>query len=388
MIPIEILLIIEADIATTQLIEQLLAESKDLGLVYKKKYLAQIIAEDFSDDSIPLFIRSADSIAAFWMKGLRRIGKPYLYYIDDNFWLLDGETALAAYYRHPITRRSLNFAIQHACTVITNSKNLQTFIVPRNKNTVFLPPFFDFRLVTRTSSLPTDEYRIGFAGSPSRLTDLDILKEVIPSILNRHSNVVFEFIGCFPAWLNTGSRIRFFEHMSSYAEYISFQATRNWKIALAPLDDHDSNKYKTNNKYREYSAFRYAGVYSDSESYADSIKDGITGLIAKSQTAEDWISAINRYIENENLRAEIAQAAYSDAYQNFDISVVINKWYDLFVQTKNKSTHKKFDIKQLSNKPNLFSRLSHYVLLLEISMYEGGLKKTVWRIIRRFLRAR
>lgn len=384
--PIEILLIIEADIATTQLTEQLLTECERFGINYKKVYLNQLETAHFATSSIPLFVRNADPIAEFWMRSLKEINKPFLYYIDDNFWLIDGKTPLAAYYQHPSTRRSLEYAVANAYAVITNSRNLQSFIARKNKNTVILPPFFDFRLIPVAPVPVTDEYRIGFAGSSSRSADLEILKEVIPTVLQRHPNVVFEFVGCAPDWLEQGPRVRFYEHIPSYTGYIEFQATRHWKIALAPLDERNSNKYKTNNKYREYSAFRYAGIYSNSETYADSVRDGKTGILVKDNTTLSWVSAIESYINDESLRCRVAQAAYLDAYERFDISSVTERWCDLFVATKLKSTAESFDVSKLSQRPNLSSRLAHYRLLLEISMYEGGLAVTAARIARRLLR--
>lgn len=383
---IEILLIIEADIATTQLTEQLLEECKRLGVVYRKVYLSKLKATDFSAETLPLFVRTADPISEFWMRALKRINAPYLYYIDDNFWLIDGETSLAQYYRHPTTRKSLEFAVKNASSVITNSYNLQKFIEKKNPRTVLLPAFFDFKLIPETGTSDSKEYRIGFAGSPSRSADLDILTDVIPAILKQHDNVVFEFIGCIPENTLKSPRVRFYGHMNSYTEYVKFQSTRLWKIALAPLSDSNSNKYKTNNKFREYSAFHYAGVYSNSDSYADSVRHERNGIVLSDNSTKSWIAAINRYIADESLRSRIAETAYRDVHDRFDIAAVAEQWHRLFTETKQQAPNEKFDVTALSGEPSLASKISHYWLLLEVSLYEGGAWLTLCRIIRRLFR--
>ncbi|HWH88319.1 MAG TPA: glycosyltransferase [Pseudomonas sp.] len=387
---VDILLIVEADIATTQLTEQLLHECSGLGVRYRKVYLTELTEHVLSGNAVPLFVRTADPVAVSWMHSLKRSNIPYFYYIDDNFWLIEGDTALAKYYQHPIIRRSLRFAVGKAHTVITNSSALKEFIVPKNSNTVLLPAFFDFSLLPAESDARDAEYRIGFAGSPSREADLEVLRDVIPYFLARRDDIVFEFVGCLPKWLEQGPRVRFFRHMNSYADYISFQAQRNWKIGLAPLDDKASNKYKTNNKYREYSAFRCAGIYTDSESYVDSVVDGSTGLLVKNNLAECWIAAIERYLDDEQQRGAIADKAYDDVRRRFDIAVVANQWVSLFQQGAQILMSSKVLPVHTSIWDSFIRSLAHYWLLIEISMYEGGIKLTVSRalkkIFRRFLK--
>ncbi|WP_218574922.1 hypothetical protein, partial [Pseudomonas sp. GXM4] len=65
---VDILLIVEADIATTQLTEQLLSECSGLGVTYKKVYLSDIDERLLSSSALPLFVRTEDPVAVFWME--------------------------------------------------------------------------------------------------------------------------------------------------------------------------------------------------------------------------------------------------------------------------------------------------------------------------------
>lgn len=138
---VDVLLIVEADIATTQLTEQLLSECSSLSVRYKKVYLTELDEQVLSSNALPLFVRTADPVAISWMQCLRRSNIPYFYYIDDNFWLIEGDTALAKYYQHPIIRRSLKFAVEKANVVITNSVALREFILPKIVIRYFSPLF-------------------------------------------------------------------------------------------------------------------------------------------------------------------------------------------------------------------------------------------------------
>ena len=383
---VEVLLIVEADIATTQLTEQLLSECLRLGVTYKKIYLAELDEHVLSSFALPLFVRTVDPVAVFWMESLKRSNVPYFYYIDDNFWLIDGDSALARYYKHPIIRRSLKYTVENASAVITNSATLREYMLPKNSNTILLPAFFDFSLLPEFNVSIAHEYRIGFAGSPSRDADLDVLKEVVPYILANRKEVVFEFVGCMPNWLKEGPRVRFFGHMNSYAEYIDFQVQRGWKIGLAPLGNKNSNKYKTNNKYREYSAFRCAGIYTDSESYVDSVVDGVTGLLVEDNTPACWSAAIERYLDDEGCRAAIAEEAYNDVHRRFNIATVAAQWTTIFQQGGQLMYSSATRPVRISIWDGLIRQVSHYWLLVEVSVYEGGIKLTFARVLRKFLR--
>jgi hypothetical protein len=104
---LQILIIIEAEIATTHLIEQVMNACRRYGVQHRMQLLHQLSAEEFLPGTVPLFVRCGDPLMLNWVATLRRAGWPYAYYIDDNFWRISGSTAVAAYYGNPIVRRSL-----------------------------------------------------------------------------------------------------------------------------------------------------------------------------------------------------------------------------------------------------------------------------------------
>jgi glycosyltransferase involved in cell wall biosynthesis len=345
-----ILIVSEAEIATTQIIEQIVKACSAFGLTYQKRLLKNLKPGDFTPDTLPLFLRCSGPYAQLWSRVLADAGCGYAYYIDDNFWELTGDSPVTRYYRKPSIRRSLDSIITRAHTLITNSPELASVISQFNDRTIILPTFVDFSLLERLRSdraeNASNEIRIGFAGSAGRVDDLDLISNLVSKILTSHNNVIFEFIGVLPRNTPTGDRVRFFPHINNYEKYIEFQLGRHWDIALAPLLDHPANRCKSDVKYREYSALRYAGIYSNIPPYRDAVQNSVTGLLVNN-TEEEWLEAISNLLSNRDKRTTIARQAFEDSRRRYDIPRVADKWAAAFLQIGAEQTNNLRPLKQV-----------------------------------------
>lgn len=322
---VEILLIFDAEIATTHLVEQILKSLKPRGLCYRKRLLAELQLADFLGGELPLVVRSGDPWLAYWIRLWAAADIPFVYYLDDNFWRIEGDSELAKYYRLPLIRRTLEMAVAQASQVITNSVVLAKFLNQWNDNVKVLPPPFSFELIEGVGSYAGEELRIGFAGSPSRVKDLEIITPILKPLLQRHADVVVEFVGVLPKGVLPGQRIRFFPHCASYEDYIRFQVRRGWAIGWAPLFDNEANRSKTNNKYREYAACRIAGIYTDIPPYQGTVQPDVSGILVQN-TPEAWLSASERLVRDPHLRQAISNVAYDDVRKQHALQVVADDW--------------------------------------------------------------
>ncbi|QPC95308.1 glycosyltransferase family 1 protein [Mesorhizobium sp. INR15] len=383
---LEILIIIEAEIATTHLVEQIVRACGVHGIEYRVQFLNQLQNEDIATDTIPLFVRCADPLVLSWTQTLVDANRLYAYYIDDNFWRIVGHTPLAAYYRHPVVRKSLEFAVSHAQAVITNSAELAKFVSSFNERVAVLPTFFDFSLIEGVEPSPSDEIRIGFAGSPSRVDDLDLISPLIERVLERFPCAIFEFAGALPRGIATGARVRFFPHTGDYNAFIKFQAGRNWAIGLAPLMDHEANRSKTDNKYREYGACRIAGIYSDIPPYTQVVKSRVTGLLVDGPHSS-WFEALTTLLEQPTMRMAIANAAFKHVRSQYDISTVSQEWAQFFRRLADESptNPKPLDHGSL-NFWRIQRRLARVKLHLALVYEEGGLPLVARRIAKKIRR--
>ena len=82
---------------------------------------------------------------------------------------------------------------------------------------------------------------------------------------------------------------------------------------------------KTNNKLREYSACRIAGIYSNSPVYEPWVTHGETGYLVP-HTEDGWYEGIVAMIENPVMRRQIKERAEGEARQNFSLTTCIDKW--------------------------------------------------------------
>lgn len=323
--PVQLLLIIEGEIATTQLIEQVLAACLQYGISYRKVLLNKLSLDDIRPYAIPLFIRCGDPTMRYWVDILRYIGRPYVYYIDDNFWLIEGQSELARYYNSDEVRKTLDASVRGAAKVLTNTAPLARFLEHFNSSVDILPPFFDFSLIEGIEAESTDEIRIGFAGSPSRVGDLELIAPVIPVLLKKYPSVVFEFAGAMPPGVGVNDRVRFFPHTARYSDFIKFQAKRAWAIGLAPLVDNEANRCKTNNKFREYGACGIAGVYSAVGPYIDSVEDGLTGALVEN-SVEAWTQAICNLVASPEARSSLGSKARDIVREQYGVDKVAARW--------------------------------------------------------------
>jgi hypothetical protein len=382
-------MIIEGEIATTHLIEQVLKACGSHGITYRKKYLSNLKIKDFHPNTIPLFVRCGEPSLVFWIDLLQSAKRPYIYYIDDNFWRIEGDSLLASYYRHPLIRRSLELAVVNAACVLTNSSELAKFLASLNTRITVLPAFFDFSLIADVLPEVTDEIRIGFAGSPSRIDDLEIVQPLISPILDEYPNVVFEFAGVLPLGIVPNDRIRFFPHTNEYNEFIRFQVERNWAIGLAPLIDNESNRCKTNNKYREYGACKITGIYSDVKPYQRSVVSGVNGLLVGNSTTI-WLAAVKRLLGDPLECKEFGKQAYTDVLRQHCVEQVSVDWatciYDVDKQIDKDN---RVSLQLLSKRINFrktLQKIDSLRIQVSLTYTLGGVKLVIRKSINRLLR--
>ena len=160
---------------------------------------------------------------------------------------------------------------------------------------------------------------IGFMGTLMRDSDFDCVVPALQRIIKEYgSRICVEFIGYCPKELKEYNHVKTFDFMDDYNEFRKFFASRKWDIGLGPLKDTEFNRSKTNNKYREYSSFHVAGIFSNMATYNYCVQDGINGLLVKN-TEDAWYYAIKKLLDNTTLRETIAENAWGDIKKNYSI---------------------------------------------------------------------
>ncbi len=382
----DVLLITEAPIATVQLLEQMLQHlAKTTDLRTRSRQLDEVRGEDLNPGTFPLFVRTCHPEAVRLARLFRRHGVRYGFYLDDNFWLLDPETEIGQHYAAPTVRFSLEEMVRRASVVVAATPLLQQWLRSRNRRVEQLDSFFDFSLVPELPPPPAASgfVRGGYAASASRGADLLVLLNVIVELLEQHPGFEFELIGIQDG-IPEHPRLRTHAYRSSYQDYVAFQRSRQWNFALAPLGGAASNLYKTDNKFREYAAQGIPGIYQDAPPYA-SVRDGETGLLAGGDRS--WREAIELYLGNADLRAQVRRAAHQDARERISLEAVAPSWARFFENAPGMGSERIDVLREIvDHLPGRFQRARHRAWLLWAyglaQVERDGWPRTIGRTLR------
>ena len=319
------LLIADSDIPTTRLVSSELREG--LGSL-EVRIAPEIFGATVTGRAV-IVSRLCFPRYSWLPEHLSREGVRYAYFIDDNFWEItsDIDVRLARFFRHPATVETLDAFVRHAAVVVTWSEPLREYVASRFSGipVEFVRPGFD---VAKAVALldrhrpPIDcedaVMRIGYPTTPRpRVSSLVVsLVEHFRRVYDR--SVIFEFIGWMPDALGGLPNVVFHPWIGNYDRYLEFKISRRWHIGIAPLIGDGFEKYKTNNKYREYGGCMVPGVYSNVSPFRETIDDGKTGLLVEND-AGAWIDAVEKLVASPALRSAIAQAAFDDVRRHHDL---------------------------------------------------------------------
>ncbi|HKW79428.1 MAG TPA: glycosyltransferase [Casimicrobiaceae bacterium] len=319
------LLIADSDIPTTRLLARELGEGF-AGLELR-------IAPDLFGAAVegrPVVVSRLCYPRYSWLPHrLAGMGGRYAYFIDDNFWEITSaiDPRLARFFRHPATLATLDSFVRHAAVVLTWSRPLRDFVAARfaEARVEFVAPGFDVaraealgRQAAAATGADDGAIRIGYPTTP-RPGVSELIVAVVEHFLRvRGQAVIFEFIGWLPEALDGLPNVTFHPWIGDYDRYLEFKIGRRWHIGIAPLPGGGFERYKTDNKYREYGGCRIPGVYSDVSPFRESVDNARTGLLV-ADSPQAWIAALERLIDSPSLRVSIAEAAFDDVARRHDL---------------------------------------------------------------------
>jgi glycosyltransferase involved in cell wall biosynthesis len=323
------LLVADGDIPTTRLLARELREGfRDVEVRIAKHLFGAGLS------GRPIIVSRLCYPRFSWLpEHLSRRQLRYAYFLDDNFWEITHQTSLdlAAFFQHPATVETLDVFVRHAGVVVCWSSRLRDYVAARHPGTVteFVRPGFDVATATKllarrdahpAPAEPRRGIRIGYP-TTARPRVAPLLVPVVRHFLERYGDkVMFEFIGWMPEGLSELPNVVLHPWIADYDAFLEFKLGRRWDVGIAPLIGDSFDKFKTDNKYREYAGCGIPGVYSCVSPFAETVRDGVTGLLVGNEPG-DWIGALERMVRSPELRASIAAAASDDVRRNYDLRV-------------------------------------------------------------------
>jgi len=167
---------------------------------------------------------------------------------------------------------------------------------------------------------------VGWMGSETHQADMELLRDVLPWLMDTYPEVRFEFVGYRPDWAASLDPARVSHSCVTVVQVPAKMAT--WDIGLAPICDHPFNTVgKSDIKFIEYSCAFAATIASDLPPYNDFIEHGATGLLAQWDDPESWKRALAKLIARPSLRWQITQNAHQYAAKERNAGPAAVLWF-------------------------------------------------------------
>ncbi|MDA8234757.1 MAG: glycosyltransferase [Clostridia bacterium] len=261
----------------------------------------------------------------------RKYNKGLIYDLDDNFFSIeDTGQPPGTYYNRPIVKQIVTRIAAGADLVRAASRQLAEALTPVARRVVFRRNAIDLGLIDSFGPRPQgpSPLIIGYSGTP-KVSDFQMVLPALQRLLNERPGALeLDFMGFIPQELIGHPSISFVPFEFNYSRYLYNLWSRGWHVGIAPLQDHQFNRCKTDIKFREYGALGIPGVYSRLPNYEECIQDGISGLLADNHPYS-WYPAIRRLLDAPNLREQVARNARSWVVQNNSIEKVAAEWRGL-----------------------------------------------------------
>jgi GT2 family glycosyltransferase/glycosyltransferase involved in cell wall biosynthesis len=271
----------------------------------------------------------------------RRDGVPLVVDLDDN--LVDPDLLADRPGDWQRFVPSLHALSREAVMVTVSTPRLAEAVAAYAERVEVVPNQLDealwFRQVDMHGSLEGDAagdttrpFRLLYMGTSTHGEDLAMLRQVLPPLRNRlDRDVTLDVIGGEPEgggqdWY---TRVRVPPGRSEYPAFVHWlRGVRGrWDVAVAPLAPTPFNAYKSDLKFLEYAALGLPGVYSRLEPYADSVEDGVTGMLADPDPA-CWVEALVS-LAKPDLGRETAERARAKVLRERTMRLHASRYVDL-----------------------------------------------------------
>lgn len=295
---------ITKDGGTVQEIANALKEQGDIWVV---KYLPD-------NKLIPVLLAARDLV-----------GAKLVVDIDDNMWNIPyGNPAIYAWSAKNLAMMSQ--LITRADAVIASTEPLAQFMRSWSNKVTVLPNAIDETMWGNAKRRKNRKVRIGYVYSPTHRPDLHALDKSLPLIAEKYKGKVdFYFLGGEKYMLPMDYKI---VKGVPFRGYPTRLESMNLDISIAPLVDNLFNQCKSNIKWLESTMAGVPFVGSNVYPYEMSIVHGKTGMLCGS--TNQWVNALSKLIESEELRKELVANAREEVLKNYDIKKIAKQYEEFF----------------------------------------------------------
>jgi len=269
--------------------------------------------------------------------------KRVVYELDDNPDLNKNHSAKEISNINRWIERTKEMATAADAVTVT-TEPLAEYVRQYNKNVFVTPNMVDYDYdMWRQDRKEDDRIVIGYFGGSSHLNDLRMVSGALVRIAQEFPQVDIHY-GAVPTTVvtlnpETNETVTTVNKKNSHAKamhriFSKLKKKRkkalyplsiedygvvyaNFDIAIAPLTPDDFNKYKSNLKFLESSAYGIPIVASREYPYIESVDNSGGGFLAT--TEDEWYDALKNLVKSKKLRDDMGAKAKKYAFDNFDL---------------------------------------------------------------------
>lgn len=279
-------------------------------------------------------LESRHALAAFYAMRDQFPSKPILSEIDDDIFDVAPYNPAAPFLKpgSHLTQIAID-QFKNSDGLIVSTPYLKDVYSEFCPNIYVVPNSID---VQKWDGVPRKKkagVRIGWVGSGSHREDLELLDPVIDQITaaNPESKFVIcsyfqEDMEALPGFLRNRRGVQIVNKWSPILKYPAHVAAQDFDIGLAPLRDNKFNRAKSNLRWLEYSALGIPSVCSNVGHFAETINDGVDGVLADS--TGEWVSHIQTLISDSKLRKKMGRAAHARIARDFNVDRNVDIYID------------------------------------------------------------
>jgi len=296
---------------------------------WRLKTSLEATQDDVSWAEVMVIVRDSEPEAIALARAAHDIyGVPVIFSWDDDFFSIpDSLGLLAKHHRDPTTVAGLEEMLSRSELVKASTSRIAARSRLYTDKVIEVPYGFDFDQLAgaKVGAGASDGVTIGFFGSVTHLSSLDIVLGALRRICAEVPEVRLEFFGPRSAALDGFRDATFIPYKASSEEALRSLAERGWDIGLGPLEINDFNRAKLPTKYRDYAACNIAGIYTRIDPYEAVVVDGVSGLLVDN-TEEAWYAAIMQLVTDARRRRRISAAAQAHVRGSLSLDQAVDAW--------------------------------------------------------------
>jgi hypothetical protein len=251
--------------------------------------------------------------------------------IDDLVFDIPETNAASRYYkqREPYTKELFKIADGIVCSTEYLKRKLQKYNNKISVNSNYL-----VKAIFGKNTWKEKEYkkpRILYPGSFNHFSQKtsggDFSNELINYIIKTLDIYEWHFIGGCPFELKNNSKIKLHK-WCNYYEYSNKIKEINPTVAIAPLEDNEFNKCKSNIKLLEYCALGIPGLYQNLEPYNEASY--------KFSTIDEFIDKLENLIKDVNIQHDVWYNDYNLIKDKLYLEDNMLNWINAHLKLMNK----------------------------------------------------